>query len=157
MTPRASVTPLQGSVSLNTELGEFLNETRVCLLEAIDSEGTLTHAARRVPMSYKAAWDALETMSRQAGRPLVERVTGGRNGGGTLLTEHGRCLVALYRAVNKECQVAIGALVQHLDQGGNAISFRYLLHRQARACALEAAQLDTASPRWPDTPRESPW
>ena len=35
----------------------------------------------------EAAWDALEAMNRLAGVPLVERVTGGRNGGGTLLTE----------------------------------------------------------------------
>ncbi len=124
-------TRIQGQVSFNTELGEFLNETRIRLLEAIDEKGTLTHAARSLPLSYKAAWDALEAMNRLAGRPLVARSSGGRRGGGTTLTEHGRHLVSIYRTVNNECQAAISELVQHLDQGGAPISFRYQLHRQA--------------------------
>lgn len=124
-------TCIQGSVSFNTELGEFLNETRVRLLEAIDETGVLTQAARMLPLSYKAAWDALESMERLAGKPLVSRVTGGRRGGGTVLTAHGRHLVALYRAVEKECQIAIGELVRHMDQGGDAINFRYLLRRRS--------------------------
>jgi len=122
---------LQGNVSLNTAYGELLNETRIRLLEAIDEHGTLTHAARVLPLSYKAAWDALEAMNRLSGMPVVERSAGGRKGGGTVLTEHGHRLVALYRAVEKECQLALGVLQQHMDQGAAATSFRYLLHRQA--------------------------
>ena len=39
-------------------------------------------------MSYKAAWDAIDTMNNLAGEPLVERMTGGK-GGGTQLTRRG--------------------------------------------------------------------
>lgn len=120
---------LRGSVSLNTELGEFLNERRISLLEAIDAHGTLLHAARTLPLSYKAAWDALECMNRLAGKPLVERVAGGRRGGGTVLTDDGRRLVAMYRAVEKECQMALHELLRHMESGADAVSFRYLLRR----------------------------
>ena len=34
-------------------------------------------------MSYKAAWDAIDTMNNLAGTALVVRATGGRGGGGT--------------------------------------------------------------------------
>ena len=43
-------------------------------------------------MSYKAAWDAIDTMNNLAGEPLVERLTGGKGGGGTL-TARGEQLV----------------------------------------------------------------
>jgi molybdate transport system regulatory protein len=47
-------------------------------------------------MSYKGAWDAIDTMNTLSGEPLVERATGGRGGGGTRLTERGRQLVERY-------------------------------------------------------------
>lgn len=121
---------LQGHISLTTELGEFLTERRIQLLEAIDVHGSLLHAAKSLPLSYKAAWGAMERMNALAGAPLVRRTTGGRRGGGTELTDDGRTLVALYRAVEKQCQSAIRDLETYLEGGAQAISLRYLLHRR---------------------------
>ena len=50
-------------------------------------------------MSYKGAWDAIDAMNALSGTPLVERSTGGRGGGFTRLTEHGRRLVERFEAV----------------------------------------------------------
>lgn len=131
---------LYGSLAFNTEIGELLNAPRIRLLEAIQHEGSLLRAARSIPLSYKAAWDAVETMNRLAGAPLVKRTVGGRNGGGTVLTEHGLRLVALYRAVDKECQSAIDALLCHIREGGSEVGFRYRLHRQSLGeCARDHA------------------
>ncbi|THF65990.1 LysR family transcriptional regulator [Pseudothauera nasutitermitis] len=124
--PRPS---LRGRVLLETDLGALLDDTRIRLLEAIDTAGSLSAAARITPLSYKAAWDALEAMNHAAGSPLTVRITGGRRGGGTALTAHGRCLMALYRAVEWECQAAVGELVRHLECGGDACNFGNLLHR----------------------------
>ena len=66
---------------------------RVGLLRAIAEQGSITHAAKAVGLSYKAAWDAVDTMNNIAGAPLVERSTGGRGGGSTRLTERGEQLV----------------------------------------------------------------
>lgn len=76
---------------------EFVSERRIALLEAIDATGSISQAAKQAGMSYKGAWDAMEQMNNLAEQPLVQRRTGGRHGGGTLLTEQGRQLVALYR------------------------------------------------------------
>ena len=54
------------------------------LLEAIDLYGSISQAAKHVPLSYKAAWDAVDAMNNLADTPLVERSTGGKAGGGTL-------------------------------------------------------------------------
>jgi molybdate transport system regulatory protein len=63
---------------------------RLALLEKIGELGSITAAAKAVGLSYKAAWEAVETINNLSVTPLVERTTGGRSGGGTKLTVHGR-------------------------------------------------------------------
>jgi molybdate transport system regulatory protein len=41
-------------------------------------------------VSYKAAWQALETLANLAGTPLVEKAVGGSGGGGATLTAAGQ-------------------------------------------------------------------
>ncbi|WP_321527536.1 hypothetical protein [Sedimenticola selenatireducens] len=42
----------QGGLSPDTAVGNFLGETRIHLLEAIDKYGSIVRAARAVPLSY---------------------------------------------------------------------------------------------------------
>ncbi|MGR9051665.1 MAG: TOBE domain-containing protein [Gammaproteobacteria bacterium] len=72
------------------------------LLERIDASGSISAAANALGMSYKAAWDAVDAVNNMSDQPLIERRTGGRHGGGTVLTTHGRRLVAAYRRLDKE-------------------------------------------------------
>lgn len=82
--------------------GENLGGTnRVELLAAIAELGSITGAAKAVGLSYKAAWDAIDTMNNLAGEALVERVTGGKGGGGTRLTARGSQLVANFRMIEQ--------------------------------------------------------
>ena len=124
---------LTGRLEVSTDMGTFLGDTRVRLLEAIAEHGSISQAAKHVPLSYKAAWDAVDTMNNLADQPLVLRSTGGRAGGGTLLTDHGRRLVALYRAVEGEYQAALDRLAgQFADTpGGDVQAFQRLLRRMA--------------------------
>lgn len=125
---------LVGKLEVNTELGNFLGDTRIRLLEAIAVHGSISQAAKHVPLSYKAAWDAVDAMNNLSEQPLVERVTGGRQGGGTTLTEHGRRMVALYRAVEIEYQAALDRIASQIDDAGGAgtvRSFQHLLRRMA--------------------------
>lgn len=103
-TDPAGPSSLTGRLTLQTPLGAVLSESRIRLLEAIDRCGSLNRAAREVPLSYKAAWEALDTMNRLAPEPLVERLTGGRGGGGTRLTGYARQLVRLHRAMESSQQ-----------------------------------------------------
>lgn len=72
---------------------------RMALLRAVAERGSITQAAKAFGMSYKTAWDAIDAMNRRAGHPLVARSTGGRGGGATALTEHGRRLLERYEQV----------------------------------------------------------
>ncbi len=124
---------LTGHLEVSTDLGAFLGDTRVRLLEAIAEHGSISQAAKHVPLSYKAAWDAVDAMNNLADQPLVLRSTGGRAGGGTLLTEHGRRVVAMYRAVEAEYQQALDRLAgQFADApGGDMPAFQRLLRRMS--------------------------
>jgi molybdate transport system regulatory protein len=95
---------LIGSIAFETSAGAVFGDRRIRLLEAIATHGSLNRAAKAVPLSYKAAWDALDSMNNLAEAPLVVRTTGGRNGGGTQLTDHGRRIIALYRAMESSQQ-----------------------------------------------------
>ena len=67
----------------------FLGYGRVVLLERIREYGSISRAARSMEMSYKHAWDLVDSMNRQAGSPLVASRRGGRGGGGAVLTANG--------------------------------------------------------------------
>jgi len=124
---------LRGKLEVDTEFGTFLGDTRIRLLEAIDQHGSISQAAKAVPLSYKAAWDAVDAMNNLADQPLVVRSTGGKNGGGTLLTEHGRKTIALYRALEAEYQAALDRLSASMNDGqaSDFQQFRQLLKRMS--------------------------
>jgi molybdate transport system regulatory protein len=91
---------LHGAVWM-TVAGENLGgHGRVGLLRAIAETGSITHGAKAIGLSYKAAWDAIDTMNNVAGAPLVERSAGGRGGGSTRLTERGQQLVERYARID---------------------------------------------------------
>lgn len=114
---------------LDSSVGVHLSNTRIRLLEQIDLRGSINQAAKGVPLSYKAAWDTIDIMNNLSPNPLVVRVTGGRQGGGTQLTDYGRKLVALYRALEIEYQSALDQLSQHFyDVASNDTrAFQHLL------------------------------
>jgi molybdate transport system regulatory protein len=124
---------LRSKLEVDTEFGSFLGDTRIRLLEAIDKHGSISQAAKAVPLSYKAAWDAIDAMNNLADKPLVVRSTGGKNGGGTQLTEHGRKTVALYRALEAEYQAALDRLAASMNEGlaSDFQQFRQLLRRMS--------------------------
>lgn len=91
---------LQGAVWM-TVAGENLGGVgRMALLRAVAEQGSITQAAKAFGMSYKAAWDAIDTMNARAGEALVARSTGGRGGGSTRLTERGERLVQRFGQID---------------------------------------------------------
>ncbi|MES2717861.1 MAG: TOBE domain-containing protein [Pseudomonadota bacterium] len=138
---------LTGRLAVSTASGDFLGDTRVRLLEAIAQHGSISQAAKHVPMSYKAAWEAVDAMNNLADQPLVQRAAGGRAGGGTLLTDHGRRVVAMYRAVEAEYQRALDRLAGQFAEapGGELPDFQRLLRRMAVRTSARNQFLGTVS------------
>jgi molybdate transport system regulatory protein len=76
-------------VQFEDVLGGGATDKRIEVLRAIHREGSISEAARVSGVSYKAAWQAVETLGNLAGRALIEKVVGGAGGGGTRLTPAG--------------------------------------------------------------------
>ena len=117
---------LRGSVWM-TAGGENLGGPgRVSLLAMIAEHGSITQAAKAMGMSYKAAWDAIDTMNNLAREPLVERLSGGKGGGGTRLTRRGEQLVRNFRVIEQEHR----RFIEQLDRQAEGIADDYLLIRR---------------------------
>ena len=84
--------------------GVFLGEGRVKLLKAIIEEGSLSKAALSINMSYKKAWKLIDSMNQNSEEPVVTKITGGSNGGGTFVTDYGKQMIKIFDDVNQRCK-----------------------------------------------------
>lgn len=76
------------------------------LLAAIAETGSISAAAKTMEMSYSRAWQLVDQMNRAFKAPLVEAATGGKKGGGAVLTEAGAEMLTLYRQMESDVSAA---------------------------------------------------
>jgi molybdate transport system regulatory protein len=79
--------------------GSALGPGKVRLLELVGETGSIRKAAAGMKMSYRRGWLLLKALGEAFGAPLVSTATGGKAGGGALLTPLGRTVVQQYRAL----------------------------------------------------------
>ena len=102
---RTSPKPVfRGRVWIDGKEGTFIGYGRVVLLERIAEHGSITKAARSMEMSYRHAWDLVDSMNRQTKTPFVELATGGKGGGGAQVTEAGKKAIKVFRQFHKDLQ-----------------------------------------------------
>jgi molybdate transport system regulatory protein len=88
---------IEGRIWFKKEGKNLLGNGRVELLEKIDEYGSISKASRAMKMSYKAAWDMVDAMNNISDKPLVQKVTGGKNGGGAQVTKVGKELINTFK------------------------------------------------------------
>jgi len=90
--------------------GRALGPGKIDLLESVERTGSLSAAAAEMEMSYKRAWDLLESLNALYDRPIVVMSKGGRGGGGGgKLTQLGLDVIAAFRSVERKCAKVAGA------------------------------------------------
>jgi molybdate transport system regulatory protein len=94
------------SIRIDLDAGRRIGPGKIALLESIDSSGSISAAGRAMEMSYKRAWDLVDEINTMCRQAAVERQTGGKNGGGAVLTPFGHALVARYRKIEKDAASA---------------------------------------------------
>lgn len=95
------------SVRIDLDESDRIGPGKILLLENIDACGSISAAGRAMDMSYKRAWDLVDEINRICRQPAVERQTGGKNGGGAMLTPFGVSLVARYRKIERDAATAV--------------------------------------------------
>ena len=76
------------------------------LLELIGVTGSVNTACQAMQMSYTKAWKMINRIEKKLGYRVMERVAGGREGGGSQLTEEGERLLRAYQKMRAEVQAA---------------------------------------------------
>jgi molybdate transport system regulatory protein len=75
---------------------------KILLLEAIRDAGSLSQGARNIGMSYRRAWLLLDSLKQSFREPVTVASTGGKDGGGMLVTQFGDALIKTYRELERE-------------------------------------------------------
>jgi molybdate transport system regulatory protein len=103
--------PQVGPLKLKAQLlcGEELamGPGKADLLDAIQAEGSISGAGRRLGMSYRRTWLLVDAMNRCWVDPLVEATAGGGQAKGARVTPAGVEILKAYRTL--EAQVAKAA------------------------------------------------
>lgn len=86
---------------------------RIALVEAVGELGSITAAAKRMGLSYKGAWDAIQALNNLFDAPLIAASAGGKAGGAAVVTPRGHAVIKAFREVERE----IGAALSRLEVG----------------------------------------
>ena len=104
------------------------------LLERVERLRSLRSAAMDMDMAYSKAWTILRNAERQLGFKLISSTTGGRHGGGAVLTAEGERMLAAYNAYAakreseektrriRELEAGMGALEERLAAAVDAVA-----------------------------------
>lgn len=92
--------------------GKAFGDGPLDMLERIDRLGSLRRGAAEMKMSYNKAWSLVRKLERALGFPLLERRSGGRHGGGSVLTPRARELMSRYRRFRQEVKEALAGLYE---------------------------------------------
>src|ERR1700739_1670451 len=105
---KSATAPLPSlSVRIDLDREERIGRGTFLLLDKSRETGSISAAGRAMDMSYKRAWDLVDEINRICRQPAVERQTGGKNGGGAVLTPFGTSLVVRYRKIERDAASAV--------------------------------------------------
>jgi len=122
---------VEAILGLRREGRPTVGRDRIELLEAVGAHGSISKAAKAVGLSYKAAWDALNAVNNLLPRPAVLGQTGGRQGGGAVVTEDGLALIASFRLMEKRLEKVAQMLAG--DESGDSFSLLWSLGMKTTA------------------------
>ncbi len=106
---------IKSRIWIDAEDGMYLGEGRIALLCEIDKQGSISKAAKAMNMSYKKAWNLVDSMNSKGSEPLVIRKTGGAGGGGAELSETGRQAIQIYNEIKDTNQKHLADINKNIE------------------------------------------
>lgn len=95
--------PITRVIFVDDDHQKFFGEGPARLLHAVEKTGSLRAAAASMNMAYTKALKLLKNAENALGFPLTIRSTGGKDGGGSLLTSEGKEWLNRYEAYRDAC------------------------------------------------------
>jgi len=107
---------VNGSLWIECNGERFFGPGPVELLERIEKTGSINQAARQMQMSYKKAWEIINTLNNYAGHPFVVTQTGGISGGGSTITDEAKTMIGRYRQLREKFEAFLEKETQKLNE-----------------------------------------
>ena len=85
---------------------KFFGEGPARLMRAVETTGSLRAAAMSMGMAYTKALKLIRNAENALAIPLISRSTGGKDGGGSYLTEEGKEWLQRYEDYRDACKQA---------------------------------------------------
>lgn len=79
------------------------------LVSLIEATGSISAAAREMGMSYRRAWLLVEALNASFTEPVITTATGGKRGGGAVVTDFGKRIVDAYYRMESKASAAIAS------------------------------------------------
>jgi len=85
----------------------LFGQGRMSLLETIDRLGSINKAAQAINIAYRKAWSYINAMEERLGVRLVERKSGGKDGGGAILAMEAKAFLKKYRTLEESVKEVV--------------------------------------------------
>jgi len=121
------------SIGIPQALADIPTDKRLEVMRRVGWTGSISQAARDVGISYKAAWQAIDTLTNLSGQTLVEKTVGGAGGGGARLTVEGQRLLALADAL-AAARAEVLMRHGHAPDTGFRLGLRTSMRNQLACC-----------------------
>lgn len=90
---------VRSKIWLEVDGKPFLGDGRYRILSTIHRHGSINAASRELGISYRKVWAQLQAMEKTAPFPLLEKRTGGKDGGATHLTPNALALLEKFASM----------------------------------------------------------
>jgi molybdate transport system regulatory protein len=87
------------------------------LLEHIHKLGSISAAGRSLGIGFRQAWAQVRRLNEMSTEPVDRRQTGGKNGGGAVLTDYGLTLMKQLQAVRRASNRARAKHIEAIGEG----------------------------------------
>ena len=108
---------MKADINLELFLGEDTQvlAKHIALLKAIKETKSITKAAEVVGISYKNAWDCLDTINNKSSKPLIIRADGNKKNSGSELSPYAKKLIKIYDAILETQKDFLQKICQKVD------------------------------------------
>ena len=96
-----------------------LGPGKIELIDAIEKAGSISGAAKLMNMSYRRAWNLVDSINHDFTEEIIITTAGGKGGGGATVTELGLEIIERYRRLEAN---ALDSVHEELNQFGQYLA-----------------------------------
>ena len=96
-----------------------LGPGKIELIDAIEKAGSISGAAKMMNMSYRRAWNLVDSINHDFTEEIIITSAGGKGGGGAIVTEPGLEIIQQYRQLESK---ALESVHEELEQFGQYLA-----------------------------------